>query len=123
MVLSYVVYQLSFLRDGIMLLYIGIAGVYSNQTVKAALAVRKAWHISMPKFWLKGMDPSSLSISEEQAGLSLQAALAEEARVTANKYHELGPSKVRGGPWVRKDLTYDDRMDIAPQGSVPLGKQ
>ena len=114
-VLAYVIYLLTFAKHGQkddeLFYYVGITTQYVGQSAGQALFARKQWHFLLKVMWLKDALDKTLSISKITVVEKLQDALAEEARLTAQKMDEVGISKVRGGPWVRRFLTHDDHLE------------
>ena len=58
----FLVYMLTCLVDGAQKAYIGMTGVLVGQSDDAALLVRRRFHISCQKTWLKGMNVSTLQL-------------------------------------------------------------
>lgn len=104
----FLLYLLTGVVNGSTHSYYGITGVLRNQTDNAAASVRRKWHSLSPVKWLEGYVPGTLCIKVIKTGLSLPQALLEEAIVTASARTLL----TRGGPWCRKALPYDDRLEI-----------
>lgn len=109
---SFAVYVLAFRRCGKNMWYVGITGVHREQSVRSALLVRKAWHVAQSVSWVSGYEHGTLQISPHVTGLRLAEALAAEALLTAEKYQALGSDVVRGGAWLRRRLTHDDKLEI-----------
>lgn len=120
---SYIVYLMNFRRPGFEddFSYVGSVGVLPKQTDRGALLNRKARHGTMTKGWVRGFVPGSLAISARTVGLKgLDQALAEEAFVMAREFNRLGsmgPKLLRGGPWVLRHLTHDDRLELEAAGA------
>ena len=111
-VTHYLLYVLHFVRAGAKRRYYGITGVFAGQSDWQALEARKKNHKDKPVAWVKGCDESSLTISMLKTGLCVADALADEAKLTSQGYLKHGYHIVRGGPWCRKLLPYDDMHEI-----------
>jgi hypothetical protein len=96
--------------------YYGMAGVLVGQSDKQAANMRKKYHVEKTQAWMKGYDSGTMHIHILVTGLTMGSALMEEARITAKKYLELGYKSVRGGPWCRVHLPYDDLAEIDAVG-------
>jgi hypothetical protein len=65
-----------------------------------------------PTAWVKGCEAETLSIRALKTGLSLTAALAWEALLTAQCFVDQGKNSVRGGPWCRVVLPATDLKEL-----------
>lgn len=111
----YLVYLLSCLQGDSSKQYVGMTAVLRGQSDDAAKRVRKQFHLSDQRRWLKGMAPGSVRMTVLRTGLTLRNALIDEAREAARLYLELpeGDKIVRGGPWCRCRLPPEDAAEIA----------
>ena len=91
--------------------YYGVFRVKGNQTKESAGLRRQQQHNSTPVQWLSGAEPGSVKLVPLGHVMSYEAALIQEAILTAEGMGDGGPA-CRGGPWSHCSIGASGREEI-----------